>query len=215
MSSTPLRRSDPLTEILLRPTTGGAVPLADLRERAEAMATHPLGSRARAGNAMARTRASILAGAVRAIEVSGTDASMTQVAAAAGVAKATLYNHFRTREDVFEAVLLAQVDALISDVGHRELSRCLSRAALLISEHPILEALGRHDTDVLAAMARVDVRSAGWNRVAAAVEAVLSRSGRRGTPTVLRWLSSFVLAPADLEDIEADVAILVAGLPPR
>jgi AcrR family transcriptional regulator len=215
MSSTPLRRSDPLTEILLRPTTGAAVPTQDLRDRAASIASHPAAPRTRAGSGLGRSRAAIVDGARRAVIVSGTRVSMAQVAAAAGVAKATLYNHFRTREDVLEAVLLAEIDAVIADVGHRELSLCLIRAATLVSEHPLLEALGEHDTDVLAAMARVDVRSAGWNRVAAAIETVLSRSGKRGTPTVLRWLSSFVLAPADLEDIAADVAILVAGLPPR
>jgi hypothetical protein len=43
---------------------------------------------------------------------------------------------------------------------------------------------------------------------------MLQRGGLTGTPTVLRWLSSFITAPADLADIEADVAILVSGLPP-
>jgi hypothetical protein len=50
--------------------------------------------------------------------------------------------------------------------------------------------------------------------VAHAVEQLLRRSGRTGTPTVLRWLSSFIIAPAEEIDIAADVEVLIAGLPP-
>ena len=91
----------------------------------------------------------------------------------------------------------------------------LTRAASILSEHPLLEALGADDASTPAELARVDVRSAGWGLVAGAAENLLNRSGRRGTPTVLRWLSSFLLAPADSGDITADVEVLVAGLPPR
>ena len=84
---------------------------------------------------------------------------------------------------------------------------------MAVSEHPLLEALGGQDTTTLAVLARVDVRTPGWARVAYAVEQLLRRAGRAGTPTVLRWLSSFVIAPADEIDIAADVAVLVAGLP--
>ena len=59
------------------------------------------GSHTRAGNAMNRTRAGLLAGAARAFADQGLRRStMQSVAAAAGVAKATLYNHFRTKDDV-------------------------------------------------------------------------------------------------------------------
>ena len=66
----------------------------------------------------------------------------------------------------------------------------------------------------LAVLARIDVGSAGWARVAQATERLLSTHGRRGMPTVLRWLSSFIIVPADAVDIAADVEVLVAGLPP-
>lgn len=163
---------------------------------------------------MARSRAAILTGAGRAVELSGTRMSMAQVAAAAGVAKATLYNHFRTREDVLNSLLVAEIDRLIGRIGHLELSEALLQAAVAISEHPLLEALGGEETATLAALARVDVRSTGWMRVAEATGVLLARHGRRGVPTVLRWLSSFVIAPAEACDIRGDVAVLVAGLPP-
>jgi AcrR family transcriptional regulator len=147
------------------------------------------------------------------VQANGTRITMSEVASRAGVAKATLYNHFRTREDVLAALLLHEVARLITGLAQLELSQALTRAAVAVSEHPLLEALGDQEAATLALLARVDVRSAGWARVAQATEALLRRSGRAGTPTVLRWLGSFVLAPADEADIAADVAVLVAGLP--
>jgi AcrR family transcriptional regulator len=191
---------------LLRPTT---VRPADIAAPAAQVA------RSRAAAAMSRSRAAILAGARRAIAADGTKITMAQVAIEAGVAKATLYNHFRTREEVLRAVMVDEIDQLIGELGHLELAQALTRAAEILSEHPLLEALGAEDTTTLAALARIDVRSPGWVLVATATESLLNRSGRRGTPTVLRWLSSFVLAPADSADIAADVDVLVAGLPPR
>ncbi|MDQ1741693.1 MAG: TetR/AcrR family transcriptional regulator, transcriptional repressor of aconitase [Pseudonocardiales bacterium] len=163
---------------------------------------------------MARSRAAILDGARAAVEANGTKITMAQVAARGGVAKATLYNHFRAREDVLAALLLDEIDRLVTAVWPLELAPALTAAAVAVSEHPLLEALGGQDTTTLAVLARVDVRTPGWAKVAHSVEQLLRRYGRAGTPTVLRWLSSYVIAPADEADIAADVDVLVAGLPP-
>lgn len=163
---------------------------------------------------MARSRAAILDGARAAVEANGTKITMAQVAARGGVAKATLYNHFRAREDVLAALLLDEIDRLVATVSHLELSQALTIAAVAVSEHPLLEALGGQDTTTLAVLARVDVRTPGWARVGHAVERLLRQSGRAGAPMVLRWLSSFIIAPADEIDIAADVAVLLSGLPP-
>ena len=162
---------------------------------------------------MARSRAAILEGARAAVEANGTKITMAQVAARGGVAKATLYNHFRAREDVLAALLLDEIDRLVSAVAPLDLPQALTAAAVTISEHPLLEALGGQDTTTLAVLARVDVRTPGWARVASAVEQLLRRAGRTGAPTVLRWLSSFIIAPADEIDIAADVEVLMSGLP--
>ncbi len=202
----PSPRPDPLTEIVLCPTTGRALPGAP-----GWTAPPPVNARTTTGT---RSRAAILDGARRAVLANGTKITMAQIAARAGVAKGTLYNHFRAREDVLAELLLAEIDDLIAAVSHLRLADALTQAALAVSEHPLLEALGGQDSLALSVLARVDVRSAGWARVAQATERLLSTNGRRGTPTVLRWLSSFVIAPAEDRDIVADVAVLVAGLPP-
>jgi AcrR family transcriptional regulator len=204
--SSPLapRRFDPLTEIVLRSTVDGSPPPVAGRPRPDA-----------ARDAMSRSRGAILDGARAAVLANGTRITMAQVAARAGVAKATLYNHFRAREDVLSAVLLDEIDQLTRRLSHLPLDEALRRAATAISEHPLLEALGGgQDAAALAALARVDTRSAGWARAAQAVNAALAATGRGGTPTVLRWLSSFVVAPADQADIADDVAVLISGLPP-
>jgi AcrR family transcriptional regulator len=204
-------RRDPLTEIVLCPTTGRPQP-GPWAEPVVPTGYRPAGtSRAAASR---RSRAVIIDGARKAIEASGARLTMAEIATRAGVAKATLYNHFRTREEVLSALLLAEIDDLIAAVSHLRLSDALIAAAVAVSDHPLLEALGEQDGTSLAVLARVDVRSPGWARVAEATDRLLASNGRRGTPTVLRWLSSFVIAPAELDDIVADAMILVAGLPP-
>lgn len=199
------RRFDPLTDVLLRSTVEPSERPGPEPERG--------GDHGR-GTVAARSRAAILAGAHAAVLATGTKITMSQVAARAGVAKATLYNHYRAREDVLADLLLSEIDAVIAEVGHLPLPAALTRAAVAVSEHPLLEALGGQDSAALSVLAMIDVRTAGWSRVAQAVDRLLSRQGRRGTPTVLRWLSSFVIAPAERVDILADVEVLVAGLPP-
>ena len=55
----------------------------------------------------------LLAGAARAFAEHGLRRStMQSVAAAAGVAKATLYNHFRTKDEVAAALLAVELDRL-------------------------------------------------------------------------------------------------------
>ena len=114
--------SDLLRDVLFRPTVRPA-------EIASAPPVRAGGTRTRAGNAMSRSRAALLAGARRAVEVSGTKISMSQVATAAGVAKATLYNHFRTRDAVLSALLDHEVDELLRHAAGRPLDEALGLTA--------------------------------------------------------------------------------------
>src|SRR5262249_27502128 len=145
--------SDPLIDTLFRPT---AAPLKD----ASAAPVRVAGTRSRAGNAMNRTRAALLVGARRAVEASGTKITMAQVAAAAGVAKATLYNHFRTREAVLSALLTDEIDQLIDGVATRALPDALEATATALSEHSALRPLARREPATLTALARVDPAAA-------------------------------------------------------
>lgn len=201
-----LMGSDPLFETLFRPTARSELV-------ASAAPVRAAGTHSRAGNAMNRTRAALLDGARKAVQTSGTKITMAQVAAAAGVAKATLYNHFRTREAVLSALLVGEVESLVDALDGLPLAEALARAAASLSEHPLLRVLARTEPATLAGLARIDPAADGWRRAREAVSAVLDAAGRRGAATVLRWLASYVLSPSGGDAIAEDVEILVAGLP--
>ena len=201
--------SDPLIDTLFRSTVRQAPAIAS------AAPVREVGTRTRAGNAMDRTRAALLDGARRAVEVSGTKITMAQVAAAAGVAKATLYNHFRTREAVLDALLLDEVAALAERAHGRPLADALIATAEAISEHPLLATLARVEPATVAVLGRMDRAAEGWRVATAAVDELLTTDGRTGGGLVLRWLASFVVSPGGSTSVTEDVAALLAALPGR
>jgi AcrR family transcriptional regulator len=162
---------------------------------------------------MSRSRAALIAGARRAVEVSGTKISMSQVATAAGVAKATLYNHFRTRDAVLAALLDYEVDELLRHAAGRTLDEALRLTADALSQHPVLLALARREPATVVGLARIDDMAPNWHRVRGTLEELLSASNRGGAGTVLRWLASLLVTPGTEAAIAADVAVLMAGLP--
>lgn len=201
---------DPLVETLFRaaqPTPGAAA------EIASAPPVRTAGTRSRAGNAMSRTRAALLDGARRAVQDAGTKITMAQVAAAAGVAKATLYNHFRTRDAVLAALLEDEIQRLIDDSADARAGERLVAVANHLATHPVLRGLAAHEPATLTALATVDPSAAGWQLARAAVADALAADGRAGTDLVLRWLSSYLVTPATPAEIADAVAVLMAGLP--
>ena len=200
--------ADPLFDTLFRSTARTLPPPI-----ASAAPVRETGTRTRAGNAMNRTRAALMTGARRAVEQSGTKITMAQVAAAAGVAKATLYNHFRTREAVLDALLLDEVAVLTDRVAGLPLADALATAAAALSDSPLLRTLARTEPATVAMLGRIDRTAVGWQRARAAVDAALAGEGRGGAEFVLRWLASFLLSPAQPEAIAADLAVLIAALP--
>jgi AcrR family transcriptional regulator len=197
---------DPLFDTLFRPTT--VAPAI-----ASAAPVRAAGTRSRAGNAMNRTRAALLEGARRSVEANGTKITMAQVAASAGVAKATLYNHFRTREAVLSALLADEVARLVDGLGGQPLADALGGAANALASHPLLRALARAEPATLAALGCIDLGAEGWRTARDGVAAALSAESRGGTDTVLRWLASYLLTPASPAAIAADLDIVLAGLP--
>jgi AcrR family transcriptional regulator len=199
--------TDPLFEALFRPTAVPPPPIAS------AAPVRAAGTRTRAGNAMNRTRAALLEGARRAVEATGTKITMAQVASAAGVAKATLYNHFRTREAVLSALLVDEVRALVERHSEQPLPSALAGAAGDVSGHRLLRTLSLVEPATLVALARVDPSNAAWQSARTAVCELLTAAGYGGADLVLRWLASFIVNPARPEAIAADLEILLASLP--
>jgi AcrR family transcriptional regulator len=149
---------------------------------------------------MGRTRASLLDAAVRLIAERGTRrTSMTDIAQAAGIAKGTLYNHFRTRDDVWAGVVEAELAALVEECRRLPLAAALAHAAQRISAQPALRRLAADEPAVLAALATPGPESRGWALAAAAVSDALAAAGRdrAAADLVLRWLASYLTRPDD------------------
>jgi AcrR family transcriptional regulator len=208
------------------------------RAGSSALASEPprraAGTRSRAGNAMARTRAGLLDGALRAVAAQGARrTTMNDIAAAAGVAKATLYNHFRTKQDVWRALVESEVGDLAADCAELPLRDALVLAATRISAHPAVRRIASTEPAVLATLLATaappdttaplgqgaaepggEGPAPGWVLARAAVRAQLAAAGHdSGDDLVLRWLVSHLTAPAGPDAIAAAAGCLVRGLP--
>src|SRR3954454_1167918 len=139
------------------------------------------GTRLRAGNAMGRTRAAVIDGAQRAVEKYGSrKATMSDVAALAGVAKATLYNHFRAKRDVYAATIEAEVASLGAECARvsadEGLQAALVRAAERIGTHPAIRRVAADEPAVLARL-QTPTDDPAWSVARGAVAEML-RAGR-------------------------------------
>ena len=171
------------------------------------------GLRTRSGNAMLRTRAAILEAAATCVERQGVRrTTMSDIAATGGVAKATLYNHFRTKDDVLAALVDAQVSALAEAcaavAAEKGLAAALGLAAAEIGASPPLRRVSTSEPALLAPLA-VPGEARGWQPVHDAVAAVLTAADVPARPgqveLVLRWLLSQLLWPVDVASVGADL----------
>ena len=156
---------------------------------------HVPGARTRSGNAMGRTRTGLLDGAARAFAERGLRGStMQSVAAAAGVAKATLYNHFRTKDEVARALLAAELDRLTALTAGLPAAAALTALADEVAGHPVLRRLADDEPAVLTALlAAATERWAelvGWLAGALRADADLAELGGH-------WLLGLVLQPEE------------------
>jgi AcrR family transcriptional regulator len=154
---------------------------------------HLPGSHTRSGNAMGRTRLGLLAGAARAFAEHGIRRStMQSIAAAAGVAKATLYNHFRTKDEVVRALLAAEVDRLTVLVESLPLDRALAALSDELGAHPVLRRLASTEPDVLVGLLAVDAER--WAELTARFGGAVGLDAD-GAELAGRWLLGVVLQP--------------------
>jgi len=188
------------------------------------------GGRARAGNGMSRARAGILAGAASCVARYGTrKTTMGDIAREGGVAKATLYNHFRTKDDVLGALLAAQVDDCVSRIEGLDsqrgtassLAEALACAASFVAEHPVLRHLALAEP---ALVATIVTPGAGelWERARSVARDRLSLAQAAGSlharhdteemvESSLRWVVSHALWPSAAERVKADAHRIVSG----
>lgn len=200
----------------------------------------PAGTRARSGNAMLRTRSALLDAAAHCVERYGVRrTTMGDVALKAAVAKATLYNHFRTKDDLLAALVASRVAALTAsceavaagrppvvpaagDIGSHDVGAGLAAAlrcaaAGLAADRPLRRTVT--DEPVLAARLATPGDGRGWDAVRGHVAGVLETAGapadRAAVDVVLRWLVSQVLWPAGADEVALAAELLERGLMAR
>ncbi|MCF6509166.1 helix-turn-helix transcriptional regulator [Blastococcus sp. MG754426] len=142
---------------------------------------------------MNRTRAELLAGAAEAFAAQGLRrATMQSVAAATGVAKATLYNYFRTKDEVARALLAAELQRLADLAGGLPPAAGLAVLADELATHPVLRRLAATEPDRL-----VELLAPGepaWAALTGRLAAVLGTDDD-GAQLAGRWLVGVVLQP--------------------
>lgn len=175
------------------------------------------GTRTRSGNAMLRTRAAILEATAGCIERYGVrKTTMSDVSSRAGVAKATLYNHFRTKDDLLAALVLARIDALATAAAAQpSLASALGRVAAELAGSAPLRRVAANEPAVLAALV-TPTDGRGWAAARAAVASVLTGAGAAADPPavdlVLRWLAGHALWAATPGEAGLGAEVLAAGL---
>jgi AcrR family transcriptional regulator len=149
---------------------------------------------------------------------------MGDIALVAGIAKATLYNHFRTREELYAAVLDFEVEAVAAAAAAVEVSaadpvsRCaavLAEAARLVGAHPAVRKIATGEPAVLAALATPGDGPA-WTLARTRASAILTAYGIPAGPAavelVVRYLASAMLRPLSVDDALTGATLLTAGL---
>lgn len=164
----------------------------------------------RPGFPMSRTRAELLRGALRAFAEHGVRrATMQDVAAAAGVAKATLYNHFRTKDDVARALLAVELDRVAAAAAGRAPGEALLLLAEEAARHPVLRRLAETGPEQLLRLLAADggERRRVVDGVAAATGLPAADAG-----LVTRWLLGLVVSPGTASDRRHEARRLAAAL---
>lgn len=177
------------------------------------------GSHTRSGNAMARTRAAILDAAERCLADTGVRrTTMGDVSAAAAIAKATLYNHFRTKDDLLAGLVQSRLEQLTgecTELAAAGLEPALAHAARSLASNPALRRVAAEEPAVLAMLA-VPSEGRAWVTAHRGVETVLRESGAPHDPAtvdvVVRWLAGHLLWAAGNDEIARGAGALAAGL---
>lgn len=174
------------------------------------------GTRTRSGNAMARTRTAILLAAVRSVEEVGLrGTTMSRVASTSRVAKATLYNHFRTKDDLLDALVLWKIGELLATVRGVELEAGLHALAAELAALPAVRRIAEGEPAVLPVLVRPgDGRL--WTAARTAVTTLLEQAGVVAGPPavelVLRWLAAHLLGGAESAELTLAARLLAGSL---
>jgi AcrR family transcriptional regulator len=170
---------------------------------------------------MGRSRSAAIEGARRVLAEHGVrKTTMGEVAIRGGLAKATLYNHVRTKDQLLTLVVtdgVARVaTAAAAALAGAGLAAGLTAAADALAADEVLAGVRRTEPAALVPLAAPG-SGAAWDEVRRLVGDALrsagARPGRGEIDLVLRWLTSLVLAPGTAPERAAAAGALVVTLP--
>ncbi len=142
---------------------------------------------------MNRTRSGLIDGAARAFADHGLRrATMQSIAVAAGVSKATLYNHFRTKDEVARALLAAELDRLFAAAAELPPAQALAALADECAGHRVVRRLAETEPQLLAGLLGVD--GDRWTELTGRLAAALTVD-EESAELAARWLLGVVLQP--------------------
>jgi hypothetical protein len=144
---------------------------------------------------------------------------MGDVAVRGGLAKATLYNHFRTKSDLIAGLIVDDVTDVAADccdLARDDLGVALTRAADAVAQNPVLIGLRKVEPSALVrAVSPGD--GATWDVIREQVARVLDTanvsSGAESVDLVCRWLASYVASPGTSTTRAVQGRLVAAGLP--
>ena len=158
------------------------------------------------------TRAALVAGAARAFAEHGVrTCTMQAVAAASGVSKATLYNYFRTKDEVVRALVGVELARLTGLAAALPPDQALAALADEVGEHPVVRRLADVEPETLTLL--VDVPDEEFAELTAALAAALG-TDEEGAGIALRWLLGMMLQPARSSARHRAAARLAAAVLP-
>jgi AcrR family transcriptional regulator len=161
---------------------------------------------------MGRTRAAIAAGTAECIRRTGArKTTMIDIAATAGIAKGTLYNHVRTRTEAYQLLAEAEVARLVQIVRDADgPAEALRAAGEAVATHPVLRALAESEPGALAIVALPGpLTDSGRDAVSAAL---IDAVGAHAAPLALRWLTGLMFDPGDADDRAAEATSIAASV---
>lgn len=159
-----------------------------------------------------KTRNALLTTALALIAEKGlAQSNMIEIADRARVSRASLYNHFRDKNEVFLAVVEMELERIIQlALREREVSTRLAIVSREVSGHKALAMAVAKDPATLASLLS---RHEGeiWSKMYQGLASIVS-SDSVGTALVLRWLIGQVFIPLTPEHSDQQSARIAAAI---
>jgi AcrR family transcriptional regulator len=155
-----------------------------------------------------RTESAILEGTKSLIALHGiSHISMIDIADASEVSRATLYNHYRDKSAVLEALITAEVERLVALATRAGTpADALETLSREISSDEALAAMRTHDADILIAIMS-HAENPLYLVLAQAIYA--ATKSEAGTGLAMRWLLGQVMQPITPKQSREQAELLV------